>query len=441
VVPELHLARRVMTIVARFDIGSVEMKYSSLGRHGYHPRNVLSVWIYGSLIGLHESTKVAAALKTDAAFRLLSGGYAISEGTLRRFRRENRELFEQLIAQTVRIAHEEGLLKVDELAVDSWRLRADASLSAVGTLERSKARLAQLVAVDESSLDEGERERRARSLAKHRAIVEECERLGRTNVVRTNPSAGLLKFPYGASAPGHRVTVTAAGAKERIVVTAFVDAASTDHGHLGRAIDGALATLASVQALDGDKPRGAADAGYWSEDDLVYAATHADRIELHVPDPNADRVERYFGRERFPIIDGKATCPAGREMNGPFSDGGGRLRYLGTGCVDCALRPQCTAGQQRALTVRPFYEAAKLQMQTRTAQPDAKAFYKKRMAIIESVFANVEDAMGYRRATARVERSVLAEVLLKLLAHNISRLLARKPVDPLILVLDLASEF
>src|SRR5579859_3271335 len=97
-VAEGHLARKIIAMVGRFDLRSVEAKYSSLGRHGYAPRSVLAVWIYASLIGLHESTKVAAALKTDAAFRLLSGGHAISEGTLRRFRRENRELFEHLLS-------------------------------------------------------------------------------------------------------------------------------------------------------------------------------------------------------------------------------------------------------------------------------------------------------------------------------------------------------
>jgi hypothetical protein len=428
-------------MVARFDLASVEQKYSSLGRHGYAPRSVLGVWIYASLLGLHESTKVARALKTDAAFRLLSGGYAISEGTLRRFRRENRELFERLIVQTVCIAHEEGLLKVDELAVDSWRVRAEASLAAVGTLERSKARLDELTAIDEAALGEEERLRRDKSLAKHRAIVEECERRGRTNVVRTNPSAGLLKFPYGASAPGHRVTVTAAGATERIVVSAFVDAAPTDHGHLGPAIDGALAILALARALDGRPARAAADAGYWSEEDLVYAAENAHRIAIHVPDQNADRRSRYFNHDRFRILDDVASCPAGAQMRGPVKDGDGNLRYFGVGCAKCPLRSQCTSGVQRTLTVRPAYERAKLEMQQRTAPPGAQAFYKKRLAIIESVFANVEDVMGYRRATARVERSVVAEILLKLLAHNVSRLLAGRDVATISFVLEVGDEF
>src|SRR5260370_25130086 len=90
---------------------------------------------------MHHSAKVGRACKTDAAFRLLSGGHAISSGTLRRFRRENRAFFEQAIEQTVAMAQERGLLDTDELAVDSMRLRAHASTKAVRTLSRSKERL------------------------------------------------------------------------------------------------------------------------------------------------------------------------------------------------------------------------------------------------------------------------------------------------------------
>ena len=64
-------------------------------RIGYLPGGIA---LYGSLTGLHESTKLAAALETDAALRLLSGGHAISAGTLRRFRNTNRAFFEDAIA-------------------------------------------------------------------------------------------------------------------------------------------------------------------------------------------------------------------------------------------------------------------------------------------------------------------------------------------------------
>lgn len=68
-VPPGHLAREVGQWVERLDTSQVEASYSSLGRYGYHPKRVLAVWVYASLIGLHYATEVARAMRTDAAFR------------------------------------------------------------------------------------------------------------------------------------------------------------------------------------------------------------------------------------------------------------------------------------------------------------------------------------------------------------------------------------
>ena len=57
------------------------------------------------------------------------------------------------------MAEAAGLLSLDDFAADSMRLRAHASTKAVRTLVRSKKRLAELSAVDESTLSEADRER------------------------------------------------------------------------------------------------------------------------------------------------------------------------------------------------------------------------------------------------------------------------------------------
>ncbi len=44
------------------------------------------------------------------------------------------------------------------------------------------------------------------------------------------------------------------------------------------------------------------------------------------------------------------------------------------------------------------------------------------------LFASIQDVMGFRRASSRLDRTIQAEVLLKVLANNISRLAARRPL-------------
>jgi hypothetical protein len=65
-------------------------------------------------------------------------------------------------------------------------------------------------------------------------------------------------------------------------------------------------------------------------------------------------------------------------------------------------------------------------MQARLDAPGGLDRYHRRIATVEPVFSNIESVMAYRRASSRREGTVVAEVLLKVLAHNISRLLVAK---------------
>jgi transposase len=436
-VPATHVARGVQQVVARLDLGLLERSYSSLGRHGYAPRDVLAVWIYGSLVGLHESTKLAAALVTDAALRLLSGGHAISAGTLRRFRLRERAFFEAALAQTVQLAHADGLLHLDELAVDSVRLRAHASTSQARTLARSRQRLASLLAATLDALSDDDRAKHEAKIVKHREAIARCEREGRTNFVVTNESAGLLKFPDGASAPGHRITVVAGGVQERLVLSVLMDADGHDTGKTGPALFKLRALLQQLDLYGGERLQVALDAGYWSEEDLRFCAENQEWLDVLIAE-RRDHDARFFGREMFTEReDGTMLCPTGRLMRGPYRDGKGRgRRFEGVGCDGCSQKPRCTSSAQRVLVVRPDFDALRTRMRERLAAPGGKERYNRRIATVEPVFASLQSTMQFRRATTRHSVGVVAEVLLKLLAHNVSRLIAARRLCRAFIIVD-----
>jgi Transposase DDE domain len=172
-----------------------------------------------------------------------------------------------------------------------------------------------------------------------------------------------------------------------------------------------------------------ADAGYWDAPSLQFAQSNRDRIRIWIADarPQSQRdSDRLFGREDFLLSDDQrsVTCPAGRLMLGPKSAGKGARRWYGVGCSTCALKPKCTKAERRKFNIQLALEGPRLQMQAELLSPSTKALYKKRSAIIEPVFASLESDMNYRRASSRNAKTVLAEVLLKLLAHNVRRLMA-----------------
>ncbi|MGH7288184.1 MAG: transposase [Myxococcota bacterium] len=449
-VPADHRARAVQRIVGRLDLSSVEASYSSLGRHGHAPRRVLAVWVYASLIGIHHATKLSRALETDAALRLLSGGHGISRSTLNEFRLRHGALFADCIAQTVAMAQADGLLALDDLAADSMRLRAHASTKAVRTLSRSQRRLVELAAVDPGGLSESERGKHRAKVEKHTCAVAECEARGRTSIVTTNPSAALMKFPDGAGLPGHRISAMAAGVQARFVVAVLVTADTNDYGLLEPIVAETSRVLVRSGVSEDAPLQVAADAGYCARSDLAFAERVRERIDILVDgaEAPAGRSGR-FGRDRFTFHpDGSIGCPAGRLMKGPFLQPDGRTKWTGVGCADCALRTNCTPGGIRSLYIDAEFDQLRAAMRARMDAPGGRERYHRRIATVEPVFSNLESTMGFRRASSRHEATVLAEVLLKVLAHNLSRLLGRRKlsraycqITPAGLIVPLGNEF
>ncbi|MEZ4322798.1 MAG: transposase [Myxococcota bacterium] len=409
------------------DVSSLERQYSSLGRRAVHPRRKLAVLVYASLTGLHEASRIERAAKTDAAFQFLSGGHNVSATMLRTFQRENVEFFQNALEQTVQIAAELELLDGRELALDSVRVRADASSKSIRTLNRSRERLEELGRIDRDGLDEAAKVIHDAKVKKHTEAVRRCEDEGRTSLSVTTPSAALLKFPSGAALPGHRVTVAAAGVKLRFVVAVVLGSAATDHGLLRPA------TLETQRILQKSGITGqlqmAADAGFRSHDDLQFAIDHRSEVDILVNDPPEPRRQKskkkggIFSKAEFDFReDGTVHCPAGRQMEGPVKAGKGKIRWRGVGCEGCALRQNCTTVGTRQVIVDEERERLHRATRDRMAEDGAAERYRRRIATVEPVFAYIEDAMGFTRASTRHTQAVHAQILLKILAYNLGRL-------------------
>jgi transposase len=432
-IPVDHLARVVKAQVAGLDVSSLERKYSSQGRQGFHPRQYLAVLIYAGRMGVHHSTKIASFLETDAAFRFVAGGYAISEGRLRAFRRENAEFFAAALQQTLAFAQEDGLLDPQELAVDSVRLRAEASTKAVRTLKRSRERLKELAKVDVSTLDDVEAGEHEAKVLKHQEVIRLCTELKVPNLVTTSPSAGLMAFPSGTKAPGHRVTTVGCGVQLRLVIDVLIDAASNDYGKLAASVMRARkALLAAGVTLD--KPMQlAADAGYFSTADLIFAAGNGSLVDALIaegktPQRKSKEGLPIFTSDDFSRVEGKLVCPAGLPMKGPVKDGtaSNTERWRGTGCDTCGLKAQCTSAAVRSVTIDLDFQAGRDAMRERMRLPGADERYNQRIATVEPIFSSIQDAMGFRRVSGLKSESVRAEILLKVLTYNLSRLTAAK---------------
>jgi transposase len=425
--PRDHFARVVLSLVELLDVSELEAQYSSLGRHGLHPRRKLAILVYASLTGVHEASKIERLAKTDAAYRFLAGGQSVSATMMRTFRRENGAFYHHAIMQTVLLAAEDDLIDPSDLATDSMRLRADASTKSIRTLARSEERLGELAQVDTATLSDEERSRHEEKVQKHDAAVRTCTEEGRTSLSVTNPAAGLMKFPNGAGLPGHRVTVVAAGVRVRFVIAVLIGSSATDIDLLRPVTEAARQTL--VAAGVSGKMQVAGDAGFLGHDDLQFAIDHREDIDVLLHDPpsprrgKSKRKEGFFSKAEFDFReDGTVHCPAKKPMRGPVGAGPGKVRWRGEDCGSCPLKAQCTNAAAREVIVDAERERLHGAMRRRMSEPGAQERYRRRIATVEPVFSYIEDTMGYQRASSRHAEAVRAEILLKILAYNLYRL-------------------
>src|ERR1035437_10291613 len=73
--PETHLARVLVDVVAALDLGSIYASYESKdgrGQSAYAPETMMRVLLYGYATGVYSSRKLEARTYEDVAFRYLS---------------------------------------------------------------------------------------------------------------------------------------------------------------------------------------------------------------------------------------------------------------------------------------------------------------------------------------------------------------------------------
>jgi transposase len=99
----------------------------SQGGASYDPRRLLAVWFLALHDGLSSSRQIERFCRSDWQYQYLTQGHCPDHATLCRFRRSLGELMPRLLAQTVRLAREQGLASFKVVALDGTRLPGNVS--------------------------------------------------------------------------------------------------------------------------------------------------------------------------------------------------------------------------------------------------------------------------------------------------------------------------
>ena len=85
--PEGHLARFIVEIVAQLDFTMIKAAYAGRGSRAHHPEMLLALLFYGYATGVFSSLKLEKATYDSVAFRYIAANDHPDHDTIATFRK------------------------------------------------------------------------------------------------------------------------------------------------------------------------------------------------------------------------------------------------------------------------------------------------------------------------------------------------------------------
>jgi len=144
--PEGHLAWAVRRAAAGLDLAPFLSAYRAdgQGNTAYHPQMMVALIVYCYCKGIRSSRAVELATFDDVGARVICAGLHPDHATCARFVTRHQEPVKGLLVQSLAACAREGLVRVDVMAGDGTKVKANASMAANATAEQLGLEAAEL---------------------------------------------------------------------------------------------------------------------------------------------------------------------------------------------------------------------------------------------------------------------------------------------------------
>jgi transposase len=144
--PEDHLAFFVSDLIDQLDLSAILAGYEDedRGYPPYHPVMLTKVLVYAYCVGVFSSRRIQRRLAEDVAFRVLAAGNQPDFRTIADFRKRHLPTLHGFFEQVLRLARELGAPRVGRVALDSSKIKANASKHKAMSYGRMRAKQQQL---------------------------------------------------------------------------------------------------------------------------------------------------------------------------------------------------------------------------------------------------------------------------------------------------------
>src|SRR5512142_217877 len=130
--PPDHPVWHYLALADELDLTALRAAYRSdgQGRPPYDPTMMVALLLYCHHRGWHHARDIAANCLSDLGCRIITGNRFPSHETINRFRRRHRAALRGLLAQSVRLCDQAGLVDLSLVAGDGTKFAANASMRA-----------------------------------------------------------------------------------------------------------------------------------------------------------------------------------------------------------------------------------------------------------------------------------------------------------------------
>jgi transposase len=437
-----HPARFIREFVDSLDLAELgfRVRESAEGRPNYAVDLLLKVWLYGFLERIRSTRGLEKACRQHVGLMWLTGMHYPDHSSLWRFWRDNRKPLKQVFRKTIQVAIKAELVDMVLNAVDGTKLASQSSTREMWNkkkLEKTLARLeehlnrvmrevegAQVPGSEEYRLPE-ELQEKVKLQQTIRAKLAELEKEERDQMHSGEREAQVMKTPEGKRL-GYNAQVVV-DSKAAIIVAADVTTDQNDKFQLMPMIEAVVETVGSVAQET------VADSGYLSGEQLAKAEERQTEVLVNLKELETQE-ERggEFHSSKFVYEREKDcwTCPLGEVLTfeGLSKSPDKRYavrRYRCRSFKECPVRWQCSKDQQgRKLDVSPYYEVILCQKE-KQKDKQKRQLIKKRMGIVEPIFAWIKQLMGFRRWTVRGLEKVKAQWALLCAVVNLGKMYPR----------------
>jgi transposase len=418
--PEGELVYFLLDTVATLDLAPIFAHYERelRGQPPFHPRMMVALLLYCYATGTRSSRKIMRRCRVDVACRVIVGEDVPDFRTISDFRKAHLVRLEALFVEVLKLCALAGLAKVGTVALDGTKIKANASRHKAMSYDRMKSEEARLkgeiagLLAEAQATDDAEdarhgpdrhgdelpeelarrqgrlaKIRQAKALLEERARAEAAEEAARRQaegeappevapadavpdpkdqINFTDPESRIMKASNkGWDQCGNAQAVTN---EHQIILAADVTRQANDVRQLVPMVDQARANL-DAAGVKGPIEAALGDAGYYSE-------ANATRLGRR-------GIEAYLATERLRHNEKVASAPRGR--------------------IPAGL-------------------SAKQRMARKLRTKKGRGMYAKRKGMIEPIFGQLKQVLGFRQFSLRGLSTMRGEWRLMATVHNLLKL-------------------